>query len=105
MAVLATLCNYNPIIFLKYPPNYYFKGLGITDESHNLSHRLSNANMTGSCVQGALTKLETIDTYYATKFAKLVGMLNGITNADGSTLLDNTAAVWFNEMSDGDART
>jgi hypothetical protein len=103
MAVLATLCNYNPVIFLKYPPNYYFKGLGITDESHNLSHRLSSANMTGSCVQGALTKLETIDTYYATKFAKLVGMLNGITNPDGSTVLDNTVTTWFNEMSDGDA--
>ena len=103
MAVLATLCNYNPVIFLKYPPNYYFKGLGITDESHNLSHRLSSANMTGSCVQGALTKLETIDTYYATKFAKLVGMLNGVTNPDGSTVLDNTVTTWFNEMSDGDA--
>jgi hypothetical protein len=103
MAVLATLCNYNPIIFLKYPPNYYYKGLGITDESHNLSHRLSSANMTGSCVQGALTKLETIDTYYATKFAKLVGMLNGVTNPDGSTVLDNTVTTWFNEMSDGDA--
>jgi hypothetical protein len=103
MAVLAVVCNYNPVIFLKYPPNFYFKGLGITDESHNLSHRLSNANMSGSCVQGALTKLETIDTYYATKFAKLVGMLNGIANPDGTTLLDNTATVWFNEMSDGDA--
>jgi hypothetical protein len=103
MAVLAAICNYNPVIFLKYPPNFYYKGLGITDESHNLSHRLSSANMSGSCVQGALTKLETIDTYYATKFAKLVGLLNGITNPDGSTLLDNTVTTWFNEMSDGDA--
>jgi hypothetical protein len=103
MAVLSAICNYNPVIFLKYPPNFYFKGLGITDESHNLSHRLSNANMSGTCVANALTKLETIDTYYATKFAKLVGMLNGIKNPDGSTLLDSTATVWFNEMSDGNA--
>ncbi|HXJ19207.1 MAG TPA: DUF1552 domain-containing protein [Polyangia bacterium] len=103
MAVLSTICNYNPVIFLKYPPNYYFKGLGITDESHNLSHRLSNANMTGTCVANALMKLETIDTYYASKFAKLIGMLNGITNPDGSTLLDSTVTTWFNEMSDGNA--
>jgi hypothetical protein len=48
-------------------------------------------------------KLETIDTYYATKFAKLVGMLDGITNPDGTTLLDNTVTTWFNEMSDGNA--
>jgi hypothetical protein len=103
MAVLAACCNYNPVVFLKYPPNFYFQGLGITDESHNLSHRLDSADMTGSCVAGAIMKLQTIDTYYATKFANLVGWLNGITNADGSTLLDNTATVWFNEMSDGDA--
>ena len=103
MAVLSAVCNYNPVIFLKYPPNFYFKGLGITDESHNLSHRLSNANMTGTCVAGALSKLETIDKYYATKFAKLVGMLDGIKNPDGTTLLDNTVTTWFNEMSDGNA--
>ena len=30
-------------------------------------------------------------------------MLDGIKNSDGSTLLDSTAAVWFNEMSDGNA--
>jgi hypothetical protein len=103
MAVLAAVCNYNPVIFLKYPPNYYFKGLGITDESHNLSHRLSNANMSGTCVANALMLLETIDTYYATKFAKLISMLDGITNPDGTTLLDNTVTTWFNEMSDGNA--
>ena len=59
--------------------------------------------MTGTCFPNALEMLQTIDTYYASKFAKLVGMLDGIKNGDGSTLLDSTAAVWFNEMSDGAA--
>ena len=45
--------------------------------------------------------LQTIDKYYAPKFAKLIGMLDGISNGDGSTLLDSTATVWFNQMSDG----
>jgi hypothetical protein len=36
MAVLATACNYNPVIVLKYPPNYIFKGLGIINESESL---------------------------------------------------------------------
>jgi hypothetical protein len=103
MAVLAAACNYNPVIFLKYPPNYVFSGLNIPEEAHALSHRLSNANMTGSCYPNALTLLRQIDTYYATKFAKLVGMLDGIKNSDGSTLLDSSAAVWFQEMSDGNA--
>jgi hypothetical protein len=103
MAVLAAMCNYNPVIFLKYPPNYVFSGLNIPEEAHALSHRLSTADMSGSCYPNALNLLRTIDTYYANKFAKLVGMLNGITNSDGSTLLDNTATVWFQEMSDGNA--
>jgi Protein of unknown function (DUF1552) len=101
MAVLATACNYNPMIVLKYPPNYYFKGLGITDESDNLSKRLSNANLTGTCLPDALDKLQIIDRYYVSKFAKLANMLDAIDNADGSTLLDNAAVVWFNEFSDG----
>ena len=103
MAVLAAVCNYNPVIFLKYPPNYNFSGLGITDESHNLSHRLDNANMTGLATRTRSRCSQTIDKYYVSKFAKLVGMLDGIKNGDGSTLLDNTATVWFNEMSDGNA--
>jgi hypothetical protein len=103
LAVLATACAYNPVIFLKYPPNYTFKGLGINVESSNISHRLDNAGMTGICVPNALAMIQTIDKFYASKFAKLVGMLDGIKNGDGSTLLDSSAAVWFNEMSDGNA--
>ena len=101
MAVLAAVCNYNPVIFLKYPPNYVYSGLGLNSDSHNLSHRLDNAGLSGTCVANALNLLQTIDRYYVAKFAKLVGMLDGIKNSDGSTLLDSSAAVLFNEMSDG----
>ncbi|HXU00950.1 MAG TPA: DUF1552 domain-containing protein [Polyangia bacterium] len=103
MAVLASICNYNPVIFLKYPPNYVFSGLNITMDSHNLSHRLDNAGMSGTCYPNSLNLLQTIDKYYASKFAKLIGMLDNVKNSDGSTLLDSSAAVWFNEMSDGNA--
>jgi len=103
MAVLATLCNYNPVIFLKYPPNYTYTGLGITEESHSLSHRLDNAGMTGTCYPSAIPLLETLDRYYCSKFLNLITMLNGFTNSDGTTALDNTVTTWFNEMSDGDA--
>jgi len=103
MAVLASACNYNPIIFLKYPPNYTFSGIGVNADSHNLSHRLDNAGMSGTCYPNSLMLLQTIDKYYVSKFAKLVGMMDGIKNADGSSLLDSSACVWFNEMSDGNA--
>jgi len=104
MAVLAAACNYNPVTVLKYPPNYVYSGIGITADSDNLSHRLDNAGMSGTCYPDVINMLRTIDTYYASKFAKLVGMLDSIKNSDGSTLLDSSAAVWFQDCSDGCAR-
>jgi hypothetical protein len=103
VAVLAAMCNYNPVIFLKYPPSYVFSGLGIQEESASLSHRLNNAGLSGSCYPNALDLILKIDAYYAQKFAKLVGMLDGLTNPDGSTALDYCATVWFNQFSDGAA--
>jgi len=102
IAVLAAACNANPVIFMKYPGNYVFKGLGINTESHSLSHRLDNAGMAGSCLPNAVKMLLQVDGFYTQKFANLVQMLDGINEGDG-TLLDHSAAVWFNEMSDGNA--
>jgi hypothetical protein len=101
MAVLAAACNYNPVIFLKYPLDHIFTGLGISVNAVALSHRLDNAGLTGPCLPNALTMLQAIDRYHAAKFAKLIGMLDGIDNGDGSKLLDSTATVWFNQFSDG----
>lgn len=102
IAALAASCNANPVIFMKYPGNYVFKGLGINTESHSLSHRLDNAGMQGNCLPNAVKMLLQVDAYYTQKFAKLVGMLDSIPEGD-RTVLDNTATVWFNEMSDGNA--
>jgi hypothetical protein len=103
LAVLSAVCNASPVIVLKYPGSYVFKGLGIETESASLSHRLDNAGLSGPCVEEALAKLLKIDAYYAQKFAELVSQLNAI-EEDDATLLDNTAAVWFQEVSDGLAR-
>jgi Protein of unknown function (DUF1552) len=101
IAVLAAVCNVNPVIFLKYPPSYVFKGLGVPMDSATLSGRIGNAGLTGTCSPDVIDLLLKIDVYYAQKFAKLVGMLDSVAENDGTTLLDNTAAVWFQEMSDG----
>jgi hypothetical protein len=58
--------------------------------------------MQGSCLPNAMTMLLKVDGYYTQKFANLVKMLDSISEGDG-TVLDNTATVWFNEMSDGNA--
>ncbi|WP_437294686.1 DUF1552 domain-containing protein [Sorangium sp. So ce426] len=103
LAVLAAACNANPVIFLKYPMNYAFTGLGLTMESGSLSYRVGSASMQGTCVPGVIDMLLKIDDYYARKFAHLVEQLNRIDEGDG-TLLDNSAAVWFQDASDGCAR-
>lgn len=103
IAALAAACNANPVIFMKYPGNYNFSGLGITMESHSLSHRLDNAGMSGSCLPNAIEMLLKVDAYYAQKFANLVRMLDSIPQGNGTTVLDSCAAIWFNEMSDGNA--
>ncbi|HEY0469580.1 MAG TPA: DUF1552 domain-containing protein, partial [Polyangiaceae bacterium] len=100
LAVLAAVCNLNPVIFLKYPPNFIFKGLGLSVESHALSHRITNAGLQDHCLAGALEMLLKIDDYYARKFAHLVGVLNSIDEGD-QKLLDHTATVWFQGQSDG----
>jgi hypothetical protein len=102
IAALTAACNANPVIFLKYPNNFQFKGLGINADSHNQSHRLNDASMNGPCVAGAVDNLVKIDTYYAQKFTNLVKYLDMMKEDDG-TVLDNTVAVWMNEMSDGNA--
>ena len=102
IAALTAACNANPVIFLKYPNNFIFSGLGITADSHNQSHRLSDASMQGPCVKDAVDNLIKIDTYYAQKFANLIKFLDSMTE-DAGTVLDNTVAVWMNEMSDGNA--
>ncbi|WP_437581578.1 DUF1552 domain-containing protein [Sorangium sp. So ce887] len=103
LAVLAAACNASPIIVLKYPGNFNFRGLGLTMESASLSYRVGNAGMQGTCVTGVIDMLLKIDDYYARKFAHLVEQLNRIDEGDG-TLLDNSAAVWFQDASDGCAR-
>jgi hypothetical protein len=102
VAVLAAICNANPVIWLKYPPSYVFRGLGLQTEAHSLSHRIGNAGMQGTCVAGVLDMLLKIDEYYAQKFTRIVQLLDSVAEGDGK-VLDNSAAVWFNEMSDGNA--
>ncbi|MGC4089140.1 MAG: DUF1552 domain-containing protein [Polyangiaceae bacterium] len=102
LAVLAAVCNANPVIVLKYPGSYVYSGLGLNLEAHSLSHRIGDAGMTGTCLNGVIDMLLKIDDYHAKKFAHLVEMLNSITEGD-KKLLDNTAAVWMQEMSDGNA--
>lgn len=102
LAVLSFLCDANRVVLIKYPPNYTFSGLGHSTEHHGLSHRIGSAFMGGDCSTGVIGQLEEIDRFHAEKFAYLVGKMDDYTEGDG-TLLDSTAAVWIQELSDGNA--
>jgi hypothetical protein len=102
IAALSAACNANPVILLRFPNNFTYTGLGINADSHNQSHRLDSANMSGPCVANAVANLKKIDTYYASKFASLVKYLDSIPET-GGTVLDNSVAFWMNELSDGNA--
>jgi hypothetical protein len=103
IAALSAACNANPVVLLRFPNNFTYTGLGINADSHNQSHRLDSANMSGACVANAVANLKTIDSYYAKKFASLVGFLDSIPEGSGQTVLDNSVAFWLNELSDGNA--
>jgi hypothetical protein len=102
LAVLTALCDSNRVIFMKMPPNYTYRNLGLTLESHSVSHRIGNAGQGGPCVDNAVEMVHTIDKFYAQQFAYLVGRLDGFMEGNG-TVLDNSATVWFQEMSDGNS--
>ncbi|WP_437877730.1 DUF1552 domain-containing protein [Sorangium sp. So ce513] len=103
LAVLAAACNANPVIFLKYPGYHVFRALGLRISCSDLANRTGNTSDAGPCLPGVLDMLLTIDDYHARKFANLVEQLNRFDEGDG-TLLDNCAAVWFQDVSDGSAR-
>ncbi len=102
LAVLTSLCDSNRVIFMKMPAARTYSNLGLTMDSHSISHRIGNAGMGGACVADAMNMIHTIDKFYATQFAYLVKRLDSFMEGD-VTLLDNTATVWFQEMSDGNS--
>src|SRR6478609_3180960 len=103
IAALSVACNANPVVLIRFPNNFTYSGLGINADSHNQSHRLDSANMSGPCVANAVENLKKIDTYYAQKFTSLVKYLDSIPEGDGKTVLDNSVSFWLNELSDGNA--
>jgi hypothetical protein len=68
--------------------------LGIGTGHHTLSHTPD----TDGTSQASLVQ---INTWYAKQFAYLLQSLDAVTEADGSTLLDNCMVVWVNELSKG----
>lgn len=105
LIALTMICDLNRSIIMLYPGYVTFNwdGIAHTNEHHGLSHRTGDFSVGGACgVDGVLDKIAQIDNWYASKYVKLVGLLNSIGEGDGK-LLDNTATMWLPELSDGAA--
>jgi hypothetical protein len=102
LAVLTAICDANRVIFLKMPATASYKFLGVNVDPTSLSHRVGNAGMGGACIANAIDQIHTIDKWTAQQFAYLVGRLDSVVEGERK-LLDNTATVWLNEMSDGNS--
>ncbi len=67
--------------------------IGANGAHHELSHHMGDP--------AKLAKLQMIGTWEVQQFASFVGLLQGLREADGSTLLDHTAALFSSEIADG----
>jgi hypothetical protein len=62
---------------------------------HDISHYGGNAD--------SIARLRRIDYWWARRFAELLIRLDGMTDIDGRTVLDNTLVFQSSDISDGDA--
>jgi hypothetical protein len=104
LMALSMLCDANRV-FVMYLSGYVvfdWDGIHLTHDHDGIAHRTGDFSTGGNCLADCLSMLRQIDDWYARKFLKLVTLLDGLSDGDG-TLLDNTATVWLQEFSDGGA--
>ncbi len=84
-------------------PTFKWDGLNHPYHHHAISHNSTTDGGSNTGVGGADYKqlLFEIDTWYGKQFRYLCDKLSAYTEADGKTVLDNSAIVWMNELSDG----
>jgi hypothetical protein len=104
LIALSMICDTNRSIIMVYPGYVKFNWDGITHDAdhHGLSHRNGSFEVGGTCKSGVLDMIAQIDAWYASKYVKLVTLLDSIAEGD-KKLLDNTATMWLPELSDGNA--
>lgn len=106
LLALTMICDRNRSLMFSYPAFMTFNWDGIVHDADidGLNHRTGSAAVNGPCYPNVLTMLEEIDRWYASKFYRLISLLDSIPEGDTS-LLDNTATLWLREFSDGGAFT
>lgn len=104
LITLSAICDYNRVMGMVYPGYVIFNWDGISHQydHHGISHRDGTLDVDNECVPGVMKMIEEIDNWYIGKYAKLCTMLKEIPEGDAN-ILHNSATVFMNELSDGDA--
>jgi hypothetical protein len=110
---LALACDMTRVATLHFDrgsggPTFRWDGMLHTYNHHKLSHGkvrddCFGESTAGGCdnVAGFQDMLFDIDRWHQRKLARLLGLLDAYVEADGRTVLDNSAILYTNEMSDG----
>jgi hypothetical protein len=81
-------------------PVFRWDGMEHEYDHHKISHGNTHDDSSGDPIDGARQMQADIDRWYAGRFRDLLERLDQYTEEDG-TVLDASAVVWMNEMSDG----
>ncbi|HKO92014.1 MAG TPA: DUF1552 domain-containing protein [Polyangiaceae bacterium] len=110
---LALACDMTRVATLHFDrgsggPTFKWDGMNHEYNHHKLSHGKVRDDCFGdseangcSNVAGFIDMIHDIDRWHQRKFARLLEKLNSYVEADGRTVLDNSAILYTNEMSDG----
>lgn len=111
---LALACDYTRVATLQFDrgaagPTFLWDGMNHAYNHHKLSHGKNQDDCFGddgdpnTCrdVDGYQDMLFDIDRWHQRKYARLLERLDGYVEEDGSTVLDNSAILYTNELSDG----
>jgi hypothetical protein len=83
---------------------YQWDGINHTYRHHPISHGTTE-DFGGSDISGWEDMIHEIDRWNCSEFRKLLDLLDSYQEADGSSLLDNTVALYTNEFSHGQGHT
>jgi hypothetical protein len=103
LIALTMMCDANRMIIMQWPGfvTFNFDGIAHMYDHHGLSHRNGTNDVGGDPLPGVEDMIFEIDRWYGKRYGALVNLIDSITEAEGKTMLDNSAVMWLPELSDG----
>jgi Protein of unknown function (DUF1552) len=103
---LALACDYTRVVTFHFDrgsggPTFKWDGMDHEYNHHKLSHGTTCDSGCEDAVAGYESMLAGIDTWHMKHYARLLAKLDSYTEENGKTILDNSAILYANELSDG----